>query len=449
MKQFMIVPLLLVGYAATASCQTVTLPIMRSGKSIEVTMLRHALLDVERDADSLAIIKGGALSRDSLRCDLAQLSLAPYTLKELREALDSAAVRTRAKSDTAATKAAPAPVTADERTRATRDTSARSLFGRELALLGRRRGRRPADETQQGLSELMQKAPDGCRLDVPPSESYVRVTVERYLDSEKDVERRARLDSLGRIALANVIQAKLRERHFVPVKTHDQALAFWKQSSSSTLNVGAIGGSGDLGTAFTELTSRFLHPVRLSINAVIAAAKDSATNASTTPSTTSDTGKSESAIARFLNGGGLINLAAAWPWVHVGSASGAGDLIGLLSSRVGATLPVLGASARDTTLMYDAGADFFLKSADYADHIGVYVQSRAGFAGGSQRFMASIGEPDRKHTWYQTVSLGLSLDEKYLITFSRTVSGPHSLQTGWQIGTTLARSAALPSASNR
>jgi hypothetical protein len=289
-------------------------------------------------------------------------------------------------------------------------------------------------------------------LKTPPSEIDIQRIMGKYLDVETDVARSALLDTLGRVALANVIERELRERHWFPVQSHDQAMLFWKQPAASSLNIGAVSGSADQGATFTELTSRFLQPLRISINTVIASGKDSTVQAQTTPGTSTaapvDTGASATAISRFLNGGGLLNIAMSFPFVHYGLSNGAADFIGVIAPRVGGTLPVLGASARDTTMMYDAGPEFFFKSGDYIDGIGVFFQSRIALAGGTSRFMSLIGDANRSRTWYQTLSAGLSLDDKYLITLNRAVSGPHAIQRGWQVGITLARAASASTVSS-
>ncbi len=418
-----LVSLLLMSSAAAA--QTVTLPTIRASKNPEATMLARLIQDVRSSADTI-IVKletAATVPRDVFRCDLAKLALTPYTFKELRYALLSNPMNGQRRGQ------AWAPVA---------DT------------LIRKRGLTVSDVAAIELRKVLIDQPDACPSTASLRERDVVAIARQYTDLDVSVALRGRLDTLGRVALANVIQAKLRDRQWFPVHTHDQAAAFWKQPASSTLNIGAISGSTETGATFTEISSRFLHAVRLSFNTVIAAAKDSTPAAAGTPAATpapAPPAKSESAIARFLNGGGLFNIAAALPAYHIAQPNGVVDFIVLLAPRVGGTLPVLGATARDTTLLYDAGVELFLKSADYVDKVGFYAQSRIARAGGSERFMTLIGDPGKKGTWYQTVSIGLSFEDKYLITISRTVAGPHSLQTGWQIGTTLMRSPTVPSGS--
>ena len=441
---------LLVGlcFPMLARAQTVTLPTIRTGKALEVDQLNRFLEVVRKDRDSLGIkTQAVTYARDTVDCDLTRLALAAFTDAEIRSLL----AKSPPDGDTGAS--AKTVIALDNRTRALLATSIEKM--RQQDSRGEAR-----TSSARALSDVFRKAPSGCKISSPPSELEVRNIIERYLEAETDVDTKARLDTLGRAAIANVIQTKLRERQWFPARTHDQAMAFWKQSSNSSLNVGAVNGSGDKGTTFTEITSRFLHPIRISINAVLAATKDSARSAAAPASpvailasrlapATADSRDSTSAstVTRFLNGGGLFNVAAAFPWLHLGTSSGAADFVGLLSSRVGATLPMLGATAQDTTMLYDVGTELFFKSTDRIDGIGFFVQSRIAVAGGSRRFMTLIGDANAKWTAYQTLSVGLTLDDKYLITVSRTLAGPHSLQTGWQIGTTLARSAASPTTS--
>ncbi len=400
--------------------QTVTLPTIRTNKSIEFTMLTRAIDDIKKERSSLTRLNraDSVSARNELLCDVALLSLSPYTDTEFEQAIGNK-----------------------------QEGNQKQQASRAVVALSQK-GRRSANNAPpEHLIETLDNAPEKCRLE-PPSESLVREIMRKYIDAEENIALHARLDTLARVALANVIQSKLRKKRWFPVGSHDHAMAFWRQSASSSLNVGAISGSNEEGATFTEISSRFLHAVRLSFNAVLSSARDTTAKTSAAGTTTaSDTGKSLSAIARFLNGGGLFNIAAAFPAYHVGTTNGAADFIVLIAPRFGGTLPILGATARDTTLMYDVGTELFFKSADYVDGIGFFVQSRIAMAGGSNRFMTLIGDPGRKRTAYQTMSFGLSFDDKYLITISRVIAGPSSLQNGWQIGTTLARSAAPATAS--
>ncbi|MEO7455244.1 MAG: hypothetical protein ABIY52_03225 [Gemmatimonadaceae bacterium] len=429
---------------SAATAQTVTLPTIRTGKSLEAAMLNHFVDLVRTEMESLGIAKVyGKDHADSINCDLTKLALAAFDSAELRTLLDTGA---RGSGNNAL---AASTTIAGQRT-------AQLSLNIQQAYQEHSRGV-ARNASARALSEAVKYAPASCKIFPRLKDEDIRDIIERYLEAETNVDRKARLDTLGRAALANVIQTTLRSRHWLPARTHDEAMAFWKQSSNSSLNVGAVSGSGDKGATFTEITSRFLHPIRISINAVLAATKDTAKSASIASGSGAQTSKgalgsavakdstSASTVTRFLNGGGLFNVAAALPWLHYGTSSGAADVVALVAARVGGTLPVLGATASDTTMLYDVGTELFFKSTDRIDGIGFFMQSRIAVAGGSKRFMTLIGDAEKRQTAYQTVSVGLTIDDKYLITVSRTIAGPHSLQTGWQIGTTLARSAAAPS----
>jgi hypothetical protein len=270
-----------------------------------------------------------------------------------------------------------------------------------------------------------------------------------------DPTRLAQLDTLERVSRAVVIRRKISSRALAPVHSREQALAFWRQPAFSTLNIGAISGNGDKGAAFTEIASPFLHFLRVSFNTVLSVEKkENAAPTGATPGTTQSTQASTTkaseppsvaAINRFVNGGGLFNVAFAWPAAHVGLENGVADGILLIVPRFGATLPALGASQRDSTLLWDGGVEMHLKSVDFIDQVGVFLQTRAAYAGGSGSFAKLLGVTDRSTFGYATFSAGISLGGKYLISAGRTVSGPSSLRSlGWQVGVTALRSAAQP-----
>lgn len=408
--------IMLAAAAPRANAQAVTLPTIRASKTPEMTLLDQMIRTMQSPAGRPPSVKT-ATEIEQFNCALAKLALSPYSQPEVSSA-DAVA-----KADSAA---------------------GGSKEGARATILGRFMPKKHgAEELPDGLVDVLRGAPPNCDLTNAVSQSDVRHALDRYTRLETDRDAHARLDSLERVAAANVIRRDLRLRHWFPARSDDEAAAFWRQPAAASLNIGAISGSNNEGATFTELTSRFLHVFRMSFNTVIASGKHSAASTvATNPSTAAktDSGPSASTISRFLNGGGLLNIATAYPIVHYGRSSGAADLLAVVAPRFGATLPVLGVSQRDTTLMYDLGTEVVFKSSDYSDGVGVFLQTRLGYAGGSPRFMRLIGDAGVRRTGYQTVTGGVSLDGRFLIALSRTVAGPHSLQgTGWQIGVSLAR----------
>jgi len=430
--------------------QAVTLPTIRASKTPEVTLLDQFIRAMQQPGNQPALVAEHPTDGTKYKCDLVALAITPYTRREVDRArafAESAASLTgpqdSAKLRDLTTKAGLTPATAQRGT-----VSKRSLFAEFLTNV--KPTRKHANLPPDGLAEILEQAPASCNLFIELGQDDVHAIIAPYVEAETSSVERGRLDSLERVARANVIQRQLRDRNWSPARSHDEATAFWKQPGASSLNIGAISGGGDQGATYTELTSRFLHAVRVSFSAVIASGKDSTPAARTgagsgsAASAKSDSGANGTAISRFLNGGGLLNVAAAYPLVHYGQSNGAADFLGIIAPRFGGTLPVLGASQRDTTLMYDAGSEFMFKSADAVGGVGIYFQTRIGYAGGSPNFMRLIGDGGRHRTGYQTVTGGISLDDRFLVTMSRTVSGPHSLQqTGWQIGVSLARGGSM------
>jgi len=429
--------------AARVGAQAVTLPTIRANKTPERELLTQMVTAMREPANQPSKLR----TRDDtlqFKCAMGSIALTPYTSDEVKDAGRAGESAIAAERAFRSANKASVPAAAN-------DTVGfgqvrRSGFARSLNAVATK----PTIRMPDGLAEILDWIPPACVLQSDMTQDAVHDLVEPYRAAEKDKPKTARLDSLERVASANVVQRELRERRLFSVRSHDDAVAFWKQPSASALNIGAISGGGDQGATYVELASRFLKAVRFSFSTVMATGKDSAatTPAATTKPTDAakiDTTASGSTITRFLNGGGLLNVAAAYPLVHLGKPNGAADFVGLLAPRGGVTLPVLGANHRDTTLMYDAGAEFVFKSIDDLGGLGVYFQTRVGFAGGSPTFMRLIGDADQHHTGYQTVTGGITIDDRFVVTLSRTVSGPRSLQqTGWQVGVSLSRSASSP-----
>jgi hypothetical protein len=258
------------------------------------------------------------------------------------------------------------------------------------------------------------------------------------LSNKDDYHFRADLDTLSMLARAVVIERKLRMRHFFPVRGHSQAEMFWGQSGMSALNIGFIAGTGSQGVAYTELASPLLHFVRISVNGVLAAAKE---HGSDSAAETAESGSDEATVMRFINGGGVMNIAAAAPVLYLSAWHGKSALMLLAHPRIGGTIPALGASERDSTLIYDAGMEMHALTVDPESKTGLFLQVRSAFAGGTGQFAELLGT-DRSHFVYTTLTAGLSLGDRYVINAARVMVGPRSLRTrGWQLGITALRGA--------
>ncbi len=424
--------------AARLGAQAVTLPTIRSTKSAERDLLTQMVKAMQEGASQPSRLR---TADDSLwfKCQLGQIALTSFTKRELALARgfgDSVVTATQLVAD----KLFPG--------KSVRDTAVERRvknagFARSMEKEIPARSSAPMPD---GLAEVLDRIPAACPNLPELTQDGVHQIVESYREFEADNTKRARLDSLERVAGANVVQRELRERRIRPVRSHDDAVEFWQQPSGSTLNIGAISGGNEEGATYTELGSRILHAFRFSFSAVIASGKDSGSaGAKPGDATKEDSSANGATISRFLNGGGLLNVGVAYPLVHLGKPNGSADFMGLFAPRFGGTLPVLGASGRDTTLVYDLGTEFMFKSIDQLGGIGLYFQTRLGYAGGSPTFMRLIGDGDNRHTGYQTVTAGFTVDDRFIISMSKTVSGPRSLQqTGWQVGVSLARSASSP-----
>lgn len=238
-------------------------------------------------------------------------------------------------------------------------------------------------------------------------------------------------------ARAVLTEEEVRRRWLFPVRSREQATVFWRQEAFTLLGVGAVGASASGGTAYTELASPLLHAVRVSVSAIVAADEDE------TDSDDGDTAPdapeaNDAALSRFVTGGGLVNIGFALPAFVFKVPDEKFTTMLLLAPRFGATLPALGATKTDTTLLYDAGVELHLHSRDAVDGVGVLLQIRSAYSGGTSRFGELLGVSNGKdHFGYSTLSAGFLFAGKYMITASRSVLGPRSLRDrGWQVGLT-------------
>jgi hypothetical protein len=428
------------GFAVTlgarVGAQAVTLPTIRTSKTPEMELLTQTVKAMQEAANQPSRLR---TADDSLwfKCQLGQIALTPFTKRELTRARgfgDSVVTATQLAADRLFPGKSVRDTAVERRVK--NAGFVRSIKNEIPA--------RPSVTMPDGLADVLDRIPVGCPNLPELTQDGVHQIVEPYREAEADNTKRARLDSLEQVASANVVQRELRERRIRPIRSHDDAVEFWQQPSGSTLNIGAISGGNNEGATYTELGSRILHAFRFSFSAVIASGKDS-TSSKPGDATKEDSSANGATISRFLNGGGLLNVGVAYPLAHLGTSTGSADFLGIFAPRFGGTLPVLGASGRDTTLVYDLGTEFMFKSLDKLGGLGLYFQTRLGYAGGSPTFMRLIGDGENRHTGYQTVTAGFTVDDRFIISMSKTVSGPRSLQqTGWQVGVSLARGASSP-----
>jgi hypothetical protein len=259
--------------------------------------------------------------------------------------------------------------------------------------------------------------------EVPKRKQIIDVFVGMYpQDLQRDAELVAKIDSASAYSLVLASRRRIWQRKLFPVTSREDAVAYWRQESVSTLNWGGISGGLSSGAVYSELVSPLLHAVRVSVYGVIAAAEDDGV---------SEEGASQATLERFVNGGGLVNVAFTWPFLHVGEPSGGTfDFAAFLAPRVGASIPILGgAAAPDTSSVYDIGAELHGRTIDFFDGVGVFGQIRAGVAGGSTNFFEAMGLGDRRQAFtYSTGGLGLLLGNKVAVLVTTTIGGPKSVR---------------------
>jgi hypothetical protein len=255
--------------------------------------------------------------------------------------------------------------------------------------------------------------------------------------------RAAKIDSLTQLAVALIILRKFDERDgWFPVQSRPQAEVFWGQQGLAPLNVGAIAGSESGGVAFTEIAAPILHFLRVSVNAVIASSDsdEDGEQSGGGNGTGAPAPNNEAAVKRLTTGGGLVNLAFAYPIFHGSQMNGDAALTTLFVPRVGVTAPALGATAEDSaTLALDSGLELHGKFLDLAGGVGLTGQFRWAYALGSRKFGDALGLAS-DHLTYATVAFGFVFGRQYMLTLSRPIAGPGPVRkTDWTIGVTAVR----------
>jgi hypothetical protein len=446
---------LLAVQSRAVSAQGVTLPSIRvGGPSQEVRTLLDLLGRARTWYDSASSDRNAQTKYNMLRQVRARLLLAPFSITQLEE-LGASPSETEVWLKLYENELRGADASAYTAVRRMAEE-----FRSRPTVVGLARDTVTTRSSQKLFAQSLFKdstiAPDKVSTEQPDvlTETESILLVEPIKQIETDDLLRQRLDTLARTARLVVIERKLTHRWLMPVHSREQAAVFWQQQGASPLNIGSITGSGNSGASFTELASPLLHAVRLSVNTVVATAKESDASSAASAGTGGSASRapngaapaaasppSETAVERFANGGGLLNLAFAWPALHYGTETGSFDYMVLLVPRIGATVPAVGGVARDSTLFADGGVELHLRSTDVVDGVGLFFQVRGATAGGTSKFGDLLGTTNgRDYFAYTNVAGGLLLGGKYLITGGRTLTGPKPLRKlGWQVGVTVVR----------
>jgi hypothetical protein len=262
----------------------------------------------------------------------------------------------------------------------------------------------------------------------------------RQLDGLSAAQRDS-IDTLTRLAVALIIFRKFDERDgLFPVHSHAQAEVFWGQRGFAPLNVGVVAASPAGGVAYTEIASPIVQFLRMSLGAVVAQNTDK----NLAGLTGADLAKArddvqKAALQQFLSGGGLVNLAAAWPAFHGPGEGRERALTLLLVPRLGFTAPKVGTLKDSTALALDNGVELHAKLLDLLSAAGLTGQIRWGYAVGSRGWGEPLGLARNRLT-YATAGFGFAFTRQYQVTFSRMVAGPKSLRRpSWTIGLTTVR----------
>ena len=250
------------------------------------------------------------------------------------------------------------------------------------------------------------------------------------------------IDDLTQLAVALVIFRKIEDRRgWFPVGDRAQAEIFWGQRGFAPLNVGAVAVNPSGGVAYTELAAPMLQSFRLSLSAVVTQGSVDSTFGLTGQALRDAQDRSHrAALQRFLTGGGLVNLAAAYPITHHGPHQAREIAVtSLFVPRLGFTAPKLGTGQDTSTLVFDPGFELHGKVLDLAGAVGVTGQLRYGVAIGTRGWGRTVGLAHDK-TGYATAGFGFVFASQYQLTFARPIAGPKPMRNPqWTVGLTAVR----------
>lgn len=206
-----------------------------------------------------------------------------------------------------------------------------------------------------------------------------------------------------------------------PAKNADEASLIWSNGQRfNFLNNASINGTSESGSAYVDLISDYLGPIRVALSTSVAATDRSQGT------------EEDDNIERFLSGGGaaILNFTFIGPTLSWNEDKSYLTL--LANPKVGFDFPALGLSTDENTINVDLGIDLKFNTPLYQNNIGFTGNYRLGYVAGGNSFYEDIGliDDDANPFVYSQVSFGITLPGiNWAILWNKTISGPKSLSS--------------------
>lgn len=244
----------------------------------------------------------------------------------------------------------------------------------------------------------------------------LRLKVERYKQSRKEVEENQRKDAMN----------------------YDFFVSFWRQSKGeagklyweaatrnglNVLNNFGIQGTTERGSIYTELVSSNMESVRIHFGTVLATSSN-------------DTSGEKQSLQRFIGGGGNAVLSFDLPVYYWRQKAFTSFFNG--NVRLAGDVPALGTGVKNVTGNSNLALEWYLSVASEDRKFMFFCYFWGGWTVGSKDFYQNLALDDRPF-WYGQMNLGFNILQSFRISVNFPVFSTHGklMRTAATIGTQL------------
>ncbi len=204
-----------------------------------------------------------------------------------------------------------------------------------------------------------------------------------------------------------------------PAKNATDASTIWSKGERfNFLNAASINGTNETGSAYVDLISDYLGPVRIALSSTVAA-------------TDKEEGTEEDKnIEKFLSGGGSAIINSTFIGPTLSWNTNKSYLTLLINPKVGFDFPALGSNSDDGTVNLDFGLELKFNMPLAQNNLGFIGHYRFAQVFGGEKFYEEIGltGDDASSFGYSQISLGFTLPGiNWAILWNKTITGPDNL----------------------
>jgi len=208
---------------------------------------------------------------------------------------------------------------------------------------------------------------------------------------------------------------------FAPAKNANEASIIWSSGKRfNFLNTASLNGTSETGSAYIDIISDYLGPIRVALSSTVAATDKE------------DGSENDQNIERFLSGGGSAILDFTFIGPTLSWNTNNSYLTFLIHPKAGFDFPALGASTDDGTVNTDLGLEVRFNMPLAQNKLGFTGHYRLAQVLGGDKFYEGLGlmGDDAKTFGYSQVSFGITLPGiNWGILWNKTITGPENLKS--------------------